>query len=50
MGLERRVDRGRVVVGMTTPDEQARKDEAAREAERIRQETLKDLEREQGKD
>lgn len=34
---------------MTSPDEEARKAEAAREAERIRQEALKDLEREQGK-
>lgn len=35
---------------MTTPDEEARKREAAREADRIRRETLEQLEREQGKD
>lgn len=35
---------------MSIPDEEARKAEAAREAERIRRETLEQLEREQGKD
>jgi hypothetical protein len=35
---------------VSTPDEEARKAEARAEAERVRQETLADLEHEQGKD